>query len=370
MMRTTEKNNNKFSTRLVKRLIGQILVDGEFISRHDLELALEQQIRTNELLGEILVQMGLLDPKDLQAALSISRHLTSPEKAIKLAAGIRQNLGDLLLQAKRITPEQLERALNEQKISGEMLGDVLVRHGLITKSEIDLFVEYQNQQETEYPSRLRLGEILVSTNHISRNQLEESLAQQKLSKNTIGNILLDAGYINPQQLSYGLSLQKKLLTAVLTALVSLAPLSNTLAADPANEDSSSKSTRTTITEEIQRLTSLKVVSQTQELVITQADIHRGYIEIHSAERIEIQNNNLSGYLLVFEGLNGPFKEAVIKGLGDEVTIKSDGGWVSQPYHGRDPLMIELSYKFILSKNALPGTYIWPLVLYVSPIIPV
>lgn len=369
-MRTTKKNNNKYSTRLVRRLIGQILVDGEFISRHDLEHALQRQLKTNELLGEILVQMGILDPKDLQAALSISRDLTSPEKAIKLAAGIRQNLGNLLLQAKRITPEQLEQALDEQKISGERLGEVLVRHGLITKSENELFVEFQSQQETEYPSRLRLGEILISTNHISRNQLDESLAEQKLSKNKLGNILVDAGYINPQQLSYGLSLQKKLLTAVLIALVSLAPLSKSTATDPAKEDSTPKGTRTTITEEIQKLTSLKVVFQTQELVITQADIHRGYIEIQGAEHIEIQNNNLSGYLLVFEGLNGPFKEAIVKGLGEEVTIKSDGGWVAQPYHGRDPLMIELSYKFILSEKAKPGTYAWPITLYASPIIPV
>jgi len=75
-------------------------------------------------------------------------------------------------------------------------------------------------------------------------------------------------------------------------------------------------------------------------------------------------------LLVFEGLDGPFKEVVIKGLGDEVTINSDGGWVAQPYNGRDPVMIELSYKFILSEKAMPGTYTWPLILYASPIIPV
>ena len=121
---------------------------------------------------------------------------------------------------------------------------------------------------------------------------------------------------------------------------------------------------------MQRLTSLKVILQTQELVITQADILRGYIEVSSAEHIEIQNNNLAGYLLVFEGLNGLFKEVVIKGLGDEVTINSDGGWIAQPYNGRDPVIIELSYKFVLSDKAKAGTYRWPLVVYASPIMQV
>lgn len=370
MMKTAIKNNVKRGTKLIKRLIGQILVDGEFISLHDLERALEQQLHTNKLLGEILVQMGVLDPRDLQTALSISRDLSSPEKALKLAAGIRQNLGDLLLLSKRITPQQLDQALNEQQRTGEKLGEIFIRQGLLTKNQMNAVLEFQRLQGTEIQNRLRLGEIFVATSQISPIQLRDSLDQQRRSKKKIGDILLEAGYIDSQQLSYGLNLQKKLLTAVLSALISLVPISGALYADSSKEDSATKSSRTAITEEVQRLTSLKVVFQTQELVITQADILRGYVEIRSAEHIEIQNNNLSGYLLVFEGLNGLFKEVIVKGLGDEVSITPDGGWVAQPYNGRDPLMIELSYKFILSEKAQPGTYTWPLIVYASPIIQV
>jgi hypothetical protein len=369
-MKTVIKNNVKRGAKHLKRLIGQILVDGEFISHHDLDRALEQQIHTNKLLGEILVQMGVLDPKDLHAALSISRDLSSPEKALKLAAGIRQNLGALLLWSKRISSQQLEQALNEQKKTGEKLGEIFVRQGLLTKNELNAVLEFQHHQGTETQNPLRLGEILVATGLISREQLSDSLTQQRHSLKKIGDILLEKGHINPQQLSYGLNLQKKLLTAVLSALISLVPISGSLHADSLKDDPATKSSRTTITEEIQRLTSLKVVFQTQELVITQADIKRGYVEITSAEHIEIQNNNLSGYLLVFEGLNGLFKEVVVTGLGDEVSITPDGGWITQPYNGRDPVMIKLSYKFILSEQAQPGTYSWPLVVYASPIIQV
>jgi len=369
-MKTVIKNNVKRGTKLIKRLIGQILVDGEFISRHDLERALEEQLHTNKLLGEILVQMGVLDSRDLQTALSISRDLSSPEKALKLAAGIRQNLGDLLLWSKRITPQQLSQALEEQQKTGEKLGEIFVHQGLLTRNELNAVLEFQHLQGAGTPRSLKLGKLLVATKQITRKQLKDSLAQQRHSKKTIGDILLEAGHISPQQLSYGLNLQKKLLTAVLSALISLVPISGALYADSPKEDSATKSSRTIITEEIQRLTSLKVVFQTQELVITHADILRGYVEIQSAEHIEIQNNNLSGYLLVFEGLNGLFQEVVVKGLGDEVSITSDGGWVAQPYNGRDPVMIKLSYKFILSEKAQPGTYTWPLIVYASPIIQV
>jgi len=370
MKKTLEKNNLKFGTRLIKRLIGQILVDGEFVSRHDLSRALEQQLRTNESLGEILVQMGVLDPRDLQAALAISRDLSCPEKAMKLSAGIRENLGDLLLMSKRITPLQLEEALIEQKRTGEKLGEVFVRQGLLTKNELNAVLEFQHLQDNKTPNRLRIGEILVATGQISRAQLEHSLARQQLSQKKIGAILVEAGYLNAHQLSHGLNLQKKLLVAVLNAIISLVPFTDALFADPSIQDSDMKSTRTTITEEIKRLTSLKVLLQTRELVITEADILRGYIEINSAEHIEIQNNNLSGYLLVFQGINGLFKEVIVKGLGDEITIDSTGGWVAQPYNGRDPVTVELSYKFILSEKAQPGTYQWPLVVYASPIIQV
>ena len=54
-----------------KSPIGQILVSGGFLSSRDLELALEEQQRTNELLGKVLVRMGVLDPADLEAVLSV-----------------------------------------------------------------------------------------------------------------------------------------------------------------------------------------------------------------------------------------------------------------------------------------------------------
>jgi hypothetical protein len=371
-MGNSQKNSRNSVLRLTKRPLGQILLDGGFISHSDLERALEQQKNTNELLGEILVNMGVLDAVDLKAVLSVNRDLASLEDAVKLAAGVRQLLGKLLLQARRITPQQLELALQEHQRTGEKLGEVLVRLGLINRNEINAVLAFQQNQgiEGRKPGLLRLGEILVATNQISRDQLNIAISKQKLSRKNIGDILIEEGYIHSQQLSHGLNLQNKLLKAALVAVLSLAPLSNVQSAESIPQDTTSRSTIITAAEATQTHTALKVVRQTSELIITYADILRGYIDIPVAAHVEIRNENLAGYLIVFEGLGGPFQEVLVKGLGGEVKINSNSGWITQPYNGRDPVMVELSYRFILSENAKPGTYAWPLTISVSPILPV
>lgn len=368
-MCNSQEDNIHLGCKVTKRLLGQILADGEFISSAALERALKQQEHTNKLLGEILVHMGVLAPVDLKAVLSVNRDLASLEGAVKVAAGVRRLLGELLLQARRITPQQLELALIEQQRTGEKLGEVLVRLGLITRSELGAVLTFQQcQSKAPTPGRLRLGEILVATNQISRDQLEDALSRQRLSQKKIGEVLVEAGYVQPHQVTHGLKLQHKLLTAAIVAVLSLAPLSNIQSAGSISQDATNNS-RITMDAAAQTSTAMKVVYQPSEVVVTHADILRGYVDIPTATHVEIRNENLAGYLLAFKGLGEPFKEVLVKGLGEEVQISSNGGWITQPYTGRDPIVVTLSFRFILSENARPGTYAWPLKISASPILP-
>jgi type IV pilus assembly protein PilB len=52
-------------------------------------------------------------------------------------------LGDLLVEAGMLTPEQLEKALREQKRSGERLGKVLTRLGYVSEKDILEVLEFQ-----------------------------------------------------------------------------------------------------------------------------------------------------------------------------------------------------------------------------------
>ena len=353
-------------TRLTKRPLGQVLVDGEFISSEDLENALEQQKHTNELLGELLVRMGMLDQNELKAVLSVQRDLASIKDAIKAAAGLRQLLGELLVQARRVTPEQLESALQEQKQTGEKLGEVLVRKGHLTESGLDAVLSFQQNQGSKSPLsvRFRIGEILVATNIISRDQLEEALAQQKISRKKIGEVLVEAGYVQPHHISYGLKIQRKLITAALVSLVSMATLTG-FPEKGSMEAFASSSTKITVTATVQARAIMKVLRRPAELVVTNADVLRGYVEAPVATRFEVKNNSPAGYLLTFDGLSAPVKEVHVHGLGRDVQIGQGVGLVPQPY-ARGTFMIEISYRFVLSENAQPGTYSWPVSISVSP----
>jgi len=351
--------------RLTKRPIGRIFVDGEFISPDDLERAIEEQKHTDEMLGEVLVRMGVLDPIDLKAALSVQGHLTSLKDAIKVAAGVRQLLGNLLIQARRITHEQLELALEEQKRTDEKLGEVLVRLGFLTPRELDAVLAFQQNQgiKKPTPTPFRLGEILVAANYITREQLEDALERQKLSQKKLGEVLVEAGYVQPHHVEHGLKLQRLLLTSALVAVLSLSSVPDVYASGPAFTPSSS---RVTVSATVLSRATLKIIHQTPELVVTNADIMRGYVEVRAASRIEVKSNSLAGYLLVFDGLCMPFKEVYVQGLTNEVQISSESGWIPQPYT-RGAVAMELSYRFILSEDAQPGTYAWPLSISARPL---
>lgn len=363
-----DRDDCNLGCRLTKRLIGQILIDGEFVSPKDVDAAVERQRQTNGLLGEILVGMGALDSRELIAVLSVQKDFASCEDAVKAAAGIRQLLGELLIRAERIAPHQLDVALNEQKKTGEKLGDILFRMGLLTVKELNAVLAFQQNQgiESRGSERLRLGELLVATRHISNEQLEDALVKQKISKKKIGEVLVEAGYAEPHHIEFGLNLQRKLVTAALIAALSFA---STVGADVAHaaESPGASKAKVTVTARVLAHASIKFLYQAPELVVTNSDISRGYIEIPAASRIELKSNNPGGYMLVFEGMNGQIdlvKEIYVQGLGREVQIDAHGGWIVLPNEGLVPITKELSYRFALSENAKPGSYMWPLTLSV------
>jgi MSHA biogenesis protein MshE len=73
-------------------------------------------------------------------------------------------LGDLLVQDALVTPEQLERALGEQRSSGRKLGQVLIDHEWITEAQIAKAVARQLRSPyidlAHFPLRPELAQLL------------------------------------------------------------------------------------------------------------------------------------------------------------------------------------------------------------------
>lgn len=204
-----------------QRHIGRILLDGKFLSKRNLDAALEEQKRTRELLGQVLVRMGLLKAEDVQLPLLVQKHLDCVSSAVKIAAGDRQLLGALLVRSGLITGRQLENAISEQQRSGERLGQVLLRLGMLTERQLNALLDFQCNQETRSDSPLRLGELLIATGQITREQLEDALRRQTVSRGRLGEVLVESGYVRPRSVTYAVRLQKMLVNALLAALISL-----------------------------------------------------------------------------------------------------------------------------------------------------
>jgi hypothetical protein len=205
----------------VKYRIGKILMDVGVLSQQDLDIALCEHKLTKERVGETLLRKGMLTEDDLTVPLLVQKHLDSIESAVKLAAGERQLFGQLLVQSEHISSDQLDHAIAEHQRTGEFLGDVFKRFGVLSDQQLKGLLAFQQNQGSTHVSPLRLGELLVSTGRIAREQLEDALLKQKQSDKNIGEILLEAGYATPACIQHCVSLQKMLTKTVLAAILAL-----------------------------------------------------------------------------------------------------------------------------------------------------
>ena len=112
---------------------------------------------------------------------------------------------------------------------------------------------------------------------------------------------------------------------------------------------------------------MQVEYQAQQLVVTAADVARGYCDAPAASRIRVSSNSRRGYLIsVFSRL--PIFKSVRVDMPDaSAQIDQDGGSIVQ--HGRHgkALLTEMTYRFMLADGVVPGTYPWPLQLEVRTI---
>lgn len=343
--------------RPIKRPLGRILTDAGLVTEEKLAAALREQHRTNELLGAVLVRMGEIDPLDLDIALSLQKDLAAAEDAVRIACGIRKMLGEIFVHAGRITPEQLDAALAEQKKTGELLGQALVRLGLVTAQEAETALAFQRNQAkgAAPPSRLRLGELLVAGNFITRRQLNDALRRQRETRKLLGEVLVESGEADSRKVRWALRLQEMLMRAALIAALSLSPVPVAVALEA---EAGSPGPRLAAT--VPGGPGLKLLRQPDQLIVTDADVRRGSLGVEAASLIELRNNGPAGCLVMFGASVLLFREATVKGLGSDFVLGPNGGMMTHMVKGT--VTATLSYRFVFAEGAQPGTYAWPLSL--------
>lgn len=74
----------------------------------------------------------------------------------------RKRIGEMLVEVGILTPEQLQQALREQRETEERLGDVLINKGYITQEQLVEVLEFQ----------LGIPHVQLSQYQIDRNLLK------------------------------------------------------------------------------------------------------------------------------------------------------------------------------------------------------
>jgi hypothetical protein len=91
----------------------------------------------NAALGETLVRIGLLKPRELSEVEFSQMAAVDLVGSLHVASAVRIRLGEILLRAKKITSSQLEYALELQRQHGGKLGEILVSLGWLDKETLD-----------------------------------------------------------------------------------------------------------------------------------------------------------------------------------------------------------------------------------------
>ena len=248
--------------RTYRRLLGDLLLEKQFITEAQLEEALREQAVDGRPVGEILLDSGFVDEDHLVQALGIQFNVSTAEidpyetpvevlrrlprslairysvypletqdgGALAVASsrilsreevdtleeavdaridvvlsarsdlafaiqrgygrlerdGAGRGLGARLLEAGRITREQLDRALKRQRRSYVRLGDLLVGSGGIEREALGRAVDRHQAEAPEQP----FGEFLVQRGLITREALEEALDAQRDGFQRLGDILV------------------------------------------------------------------------------------------------------------------------------------------------------------------------------------
>jgi hypothetical protein len=128
--------------------------------------------------------------------------LPTPGDAPMAAAPRRRLLGDLLIREGLVSRQQLDDALRAQAEAEEPrpIGEILVDGRVITRSQLDFVLE-------KYHKKYRLGDILVETNAITEEQLETALDHQKRTGQKLGAALLELNVLSERQMKEALCKQ-------------------------------------------------------------------------------------------------------------------------------------------------------------------
>jgi len=200
--------------------LGNLLVDRGYIDHQQLTDALEYQAKLGDdnfqPLGKVLINFGYITREQLEDVLKEQAELRRkqgsfappppppPVQKQSVQEKIAPPLPPPAKEVKELKKEVKEVLIQKPFIkSRKPLGEILVDNGFIDHDQLTKALEYQSTLPPTYYKPI--GEIMVELGYITREQLNLALGVQKpLEPNPLGQVLKDLGFINDVQLAKNL----------------------------------------------------------------------------------------------------------------------------------------------------------------------
>jgi type II secretory ATPase GspE/PulE/Tfp pilus assembly ATPase PilB-like protein len=115
---------------------------------------------------------------------------------------IGQRIGEVLVEQKAATPQQVEQALHEQQeLRSRKLGDILVTRQIVSAEDLERAIAEQARMPM-----VRIGEALIALGFINQAQLDAALSQQREDRSVpLGELLVRHGLVSRPDLQTALA---------------------------------------------------------------------------------------------------------------------------------------------------------------------
>ncbi len=133
-----------------------------------------------------------------------------------MGSGKSRRLGEILMDERLITEDQLALGIEKQRISKKKLGEVLTELGFIREENLIRALSSQLGSPIRDLPRIvvspnlkghKLGDILIQSSLVTREQLGKAIEEQKKTNKWVGEILAEMGFVSEERLAWALSIQ-------------------------------------------------------------------------------------------------------------------------------------------------------------------
>lgn len=124
----------------VRQRLGELLTDATRLTEEQVAQALDEQTKTGEKLGDMLVRLGYLSAAERDIIVEFQRH-----QGGEAPTSGKLRLGQILLSTGQISESELTEALERTKDTGRRIGEELVAAGILSGDLLDRTLALQRR---------------------------------------------------------------------------------------------------------------------------------------------------------------------------------------------------------------------------------